>query len=204
MDDAALFEAWLADDREAGAELIRRHYDSIVRFFRTKTGPAADELVQQTFLACAEARQRYRGESGFRAFLFGIARHKFYEHLRRRARHARVDADFGVTSVLDLDPGVSTVVAERSEQRLMVAALQRIPAELQLVLELYYWEDLSVAELAEVLEIPAGTIKSRLYRGRKLLREAMEKVPAAEDDRRSVRSVIDGWAADVKAQLQQS
>ncbi len=204
MDDVALFEAWRDGDRGAGAELIRRHYDSVVRFFRTKTGAAADELVQQTFLACAEALGRYRGEAGFRAFLFGIARHKFYEHLRRRARHARVDADFGVTSVLDLDPGISTVAAERSAQRLMVAALQRIPAELQLVLELYYWEDLSVSELAEVLDVPAGTIKSRLHRGRKLLREAMEQVPAAEDDRRSVRSVIDGWAKDVRAQLEQS
>ena len=201
-DDRALFRAWAEGDNAAGQALIERHYDSVVRFFRTKAGAAADDLVQRTFLGLAEARGRYRGDSTVRSFLFGIARNILFEHIRGRVKDAKVDPDFGVSSIHELDPGVSTVAAGRDEQRLLVEALQRIPVEMQMTLELFYWEELSVAELAEILGVPPGTVKSRLHRGRTLLREAMEKLPASAADRASVRELIDAWASEVRHQIQ--
>ena len=76
--DAAQLEAWRAGDQDAGEALIERHYASILRFFRTKAGEDADDLVQLTFLRCVEASERYRGDAGFRAFLFGIARNVLF------------------------------------------------------------------------------------------------------------------------------
>ena len=70
-----------------------------------------------------------------------------------------------------------------------------------MTLELFYWEDLSVGELAEALGIPPGTVKSRLHRGRQLLREAMETLPASPADRQSVRELIDEWAESVKQKI---
>ncbi|MEZ4372914.1 MAG: sigma-70 family RNA polymerase sigma factor [Polyangiaceae bacterium] len=73
--------------------LIERHYDSVARFLRTKAGPHADDLVQRVFLVCLDKGGQFRGDSTFRAFLFGIARNVVFEFIRgssrRRARRGR-------------------------------------------------------------------------------------------------------------------
>lgn len=202
-DDGQLYDAWRAGERRAGEQLVERHYDAILRFFRTKAGPHADDLVQRTFLACAEPRGGFRGESSFRAYLFGVARNILLEFFRGRVRDARVDPDFTVSSAFELQPGPSTFAAQRAEQRLLVEALRRIPLEIQMTLELFYWEDLSVGELASVLQIPEGTVKSRLHRGRMLLKEAMEKLPSTPTERESVRLLLGDWAARMQAQARE-
>lgn len=191
--DQELFEAWSAGEQDAGSQLIDRHYDAIVRFFRTKAPGAVDDLTQRTFLRCAEARARFRGSSSVRTFLYGIARNVLFEHVRGRVRDGRRSPDVSAASLHDLDPGLHTQASDRDDRRLLVAALHRLPLDLQLALELYYWEELSVDELAELLGIPPGTVKSRLFRARKLLREALADVPASVDLRRSVRAQIADW-----------
>jgi RNA polymerase sigma factor (sigma-70 family) len=190
-DDVELYARWQAGDENAAQTLVERYYDNVVRFFRTKVGPQADDLVQRTFLACAEGG--FRGESGFRSYLFGIARNILFEFFRGQRRDAKVDPDFSLSSVHELDPGLSTLAGARAEQRLLVAALQRIPLDIQVTLELFYWEDLSIDELAAALAIPPGTVKSRLHRGRALVREAMEKLPSTEQEKQSVRALISDW-----------
>lgn len=202
LEDGELFDAWKRGDGSAGQTLIERHYDAIERFFRTKAGNHADELVQRTFLGCVEARDRFRGDTAFRSFLFGIARNILFEHIRGQQRDRRVDADFTVSSIEQLQPGVSTIAFERAEQRLLVDALRRLPLDIQICMELYYWEDVGVGELGSIMGIPAGTVKSRLHRGRTLLREAMEKLPADTEGRESVRALVDNWANDVRARLE--
>ncbi len=199
-DDAELLEAWRSGDRASGERLIERHYESVLRFFRTKSGEDADDLVQRTFLRCAEPKNRYRGDSSFRAFLFGIARNVLYEYIRSRVRDRKVDPDFGVSSVLDLNPRASTIAFRKAEQQLLVQALQRVPIEIQMAIELYYWEELSIDELAQALAVPPGTIKSRLHRGRQLLREAMENMPP-ESAPHSARTLLAQWIADMRDHL---
>lgn len=196
-DDQDLLRAWAGGDRAAGGVLVGRYYDPIVRFFRNKAGGAADDLVQRTFLVSAEGASGFRGQGSVRAYLFGIARNVFHEHLRSRARDARVDPDFQESALVDLAPGISTVAARRADQRVLLRALQLIPVDHQVLLELYYWEDLSVDELAQVLEIPAGTVKSRLHRARTLLREATARVPATPDETQSARVLLEEWALRV-------
>ncbi|MCK6549370.1 RNA polymerase sigma factor [Myxococcota bacterium] len=193
LDDLALFDAWRAGDRGAGATLIERHYDTVVRFFRTKAGPYADDLVQRTFLAVAEGAERYRGASSFRAFLFGVARNVFFEFLRARTKDRLVAPDFAVSSLADLDTGIVTKMGRRDQEQLLVRCLQTLPVELQVAVELYYWEELSIAELAEVQGVPPGTVKSRLSRARALLAEAMAREEATADERSSMSSVIATW-----------
>ncbi len=198
-DDADLAAAWRAGDRTAGQALVERHYDGIVRFFRTKAGPHADDLVQRVFLVVADPERGFRGESSFRTYLFGVARNVLLAHYRGRTRDARVDADFSVQSVHDLAPGLSSIAAQRADERLLFEALQRIPLDIQMTLELFYWEDLTIPELAAVLEIPEGTVKSRLHRGRALLEQAMDRIGAPDDARESVRVQLGQWAAQMQA-----
>ncbi|MCA9516195.1 MAG: sigma-70 family RNA polymerase sigma factor, partial [Myxococcales bacterium] len=161
--DPELFARWAAGDRAAGAALVDRHYGAVERFFATKAPERVEDLVQQTFLACVEAAGRYRGEAGFRAFLFGVARNLLFEHIRRRVRDGRATPDLGSRSLVDLSPGVSTVVSRDLAHRQLVLTLQELPLDLQTALELYYWEELSIDELAAVLDVPPGTVKSRLF-----------------------------------------
>lgn len=192
--DHDLLAAWAAGDRRAGSLLVERHYDSIVRFFANKASNDTDDLVQRTFLACAEGAANFRGEGSVRAWLFGIARNLLYTHIRGRMRAGIADPDFRESALVDLAPGASTVAAQRAEQRILYAALQRIPLELQTLLELYYWEDMPVEELAQILDIPAGTVKSRLHRARRLLREACERLPTAPEERPGLSQLLEQWA----------
>jgi RNA polymerase sigma factor (sigma-70 family) len=175
-DEHEAVQAWCAGDQAAGEHLIRLHYDGIVRFFATKTRGETSDLVQATFLRAAEGRSRLRESKTFRAYLYGIARNLLYETFRARERHARhVAFDAGVTSAIDLNGGPSTLARVREEQQTILNAVQSLPLELQVLLELTYWQELRGPELAEVLELPLGTVKSRLHRARTLLRECLER-----------------------------
>ena len=172
-DDAALLARWRDGDREAGEALFQRHFDSVFGFFETKCEAEADELTQATFLACLRARDQFRSESSFRTYLFTIARHELYRVLRNRQRtDARLD--FGVSSIAQLVSTPGTRIARSQEHRRLVEALRRLPVEQQTLLELHYWEELEIAQLAEIFEAPAATIRTRLHRARKALRELIE------------------------------
>lgn len=200
-DDGALLAAWGDGDADAGRELFARHFEAIFRFFRTKADDELEDLVQATFLAALESRASFRGDASFRTYLFTIARHQVYAYWRKRQRRAD-EADVGSLSIEDLAPSPRSAVAERRERALLARALRAIPLELQIALELHYWEDLSGPELAAALELPEGTVRSRLRRGRELLEEKMQEL--AEGDDALFRSTVDGfdsWAASLKQHL---
>lgn len=73
VDDATLLERWRTGDAAAGQELLRRHFRSIYAFFANKVSGPPDDLIQETFRACVEARGRIREGSSFRAYLLTIA-----------------------------------------------------------------------------------------------------------------------------------
>jgi len=174
MDEELLISSWRAGDRQACAELFARYYDAIARFFRNKVPGQSDDLIQRTFLRCFEGIERLRDAAKFRSFLFAIAHNVLREHLRERVPDS---LDLESQRAIDLDPTPSALLAEREEQRLLLLALRHIPMAHQLVLELHYWEQMSAAEIAEVLDEPIGTIKTRLRRAKRLLEQAMLDVP---------------------------
>ncbi len=176
--DWELLEAWRSGDSLAGNALVRRHFSSIYRFFRSKLDDHVEDLTQQVLLALVEGRERVREQSNFRAYLFGIARHKLLMHLRGRYRADKVfsPADHSIHELCASDVSVGEALAVRREQRLLVAALRSIPVDFQLVVELYYWEELSVATIAEIIEVAPGTVKSRLSRARAMLEAKLERL----------------------------
>lgn len=172
MTDIELLDRWRDGDSTAGDALLQRHFDSLCTFFANKVGDECEELVQRSLLACIEKRDQFREASSFRTFLFGIARFELYNHFRS----CRVAGRWGVfseTSAYDLSPTPSQIVAARAEQRILLDALRRIPLDLQVALELRYWEQLRTGEMAEVLGVPVGTVKSRLRRGKEKLEEIL-------------------------------
>lgn len=199
-DDLQLLEAWRAGDRGAGEALFERHFNAVARFFRNKVDHGIDDLIQRTFLGCVESKDRFRGDASFRTFLFAVAHNVLGKHYRSRRRHGdRID--FGVTSVHDLSPSPSVVVARQHEHRVLLQALRRIPIEHQIVLELYYWEKLSASEVAGVLDIPEGTARTRIRRAKQLLEQAMTALVSDKDLLHSTLVNLDGWAASLRERL---
>lgn len=192
MDDAGLLDRWRAGDATAGQALFARHFDSIYGFFETKCEAMADELTQSTFLACVRARDQFRRESSFRTYLFSIARNELYRVLRERRRDAVVD--FELSSVAELVSTPASRIARNQEHRKLVEALRRLPVESQTLLELHYWEDLDVAALAEIFDAPPPTIRTRLHRARKALREQIERHGDAPTSATATLEGMDVWA----------
>lgn len=189
---------WARGDAKASERFVTRHYDAIVRFFQTKAGPAAEDLVQTTFLRCGEHAGRWSGAGSPRAFLFGVARNVLLEHYRHKARQP--DVDFRESALLDLNAGVATLAGQRESQRALVRGLQMVPVESQILLELFYWEGVSVKEMASMLDVPVGTVKSQLHRARGQLRDVVERLPPALGERESVRMLVADWLEQVQAQ----
>jgi RNA polymerase sigma factor (sigma-70 family) len=172
--DSELLAEWSRGNTAAGQALFERHFSAVYRFFAHRVdGPVVQDLVQQTLLGCLEARHRFRGDASFRTFLFQIARHQLYAYLRQ-SRHDRAHAD-GLTSVRDLGTSPTGVIARHDERRTLIAALQRLPIELQLVLELTFWEELPAADVAAVLDIAENTVYTRVHRAKALLRHALRE-----------------------------
>ena len=199
-DDLELLDAWRAGDREAGGELFDRHFAAIRRFLRSKVGDDYEELAQRTFARCVEGQQRFRGEGKFRSYLFSIAANVLREHLRERQRGQSFDAD--VTSVVDLAmPGPSTVAGARREHQVLLEALRRLPLNDQIVLELFYWEQLTSAEIAEVLGLPHATVRSRLRLARDRLRGHVDELSRSPAELESTLHGLERWAAELRQQL---
>jgi RNA polymerase sigma-70 factor (ECF subfamily) len=172
--DLTLLESWRAGDGRAGQDLFARHFADIYRFFEYKVGPDADDLAQRTFMACVDARDRFRGGSTFRTYLFAIARNQLYTFLRRLPRAEHVD--FEQTSIADLMPSLGSQLGRARDVERLRLALSTLPAEQQLLLELHYWHELDAPALGEVFEATAGAIRVRLLRARRALRERMEQI----------------------------
>lgn len=199
--DFELLESWRAGDERAGHELFARHFDSIYRFFRSKVDDAAEDLTQQTFLGCVKGKDRYRGDASFRTYLYTIARNRLYSHIRDRQRRDAV-LEVGQQSVADLGMGSATAhIAAREEQKLLLTAMRHLPLEMQVALELHYWEGLSVREIAVVIDTPEGTIKRRLQRARQRLDELIVELAASDELRRSTQANFDDWAKALRANL---
>jgi len=196
--DEELLSAWQEGAALAGEILFERHYESVRRYFRNKVPPAAvPDLVQQTFLACTESRGRFGQRSTFRTYLLGIAHHLMIDHVRRAPRgHGQVDLDELVLA--DIHPPGDEAIAAKRERRLLLRALRGLRFPFQVVLELRYWEVLSDAEIAEVLDEPLGTIKTRLRAARHALEDRLAAGAQSADELRSTLDSLQRWAARVR------
>ena len=189
--DLELLTRWRSGDNSAGSALVKRHYETLHRFFSSKAPGHDEDLIQQTFVACIEARDAFRGESTFRAYLFGLARFQLLTHYRKMYR--RPDLDFTITSLRDLGTSPTGALLRREAAQLLQLALSQVPVDQQIALELTYWEGLAAPEIARVLDIPENTVYSRLRRAKEHLRKALEQLSDSEGDRdQAFKMLADG------------
>ncbi len=192
-DEIALLRAWQGGNRASGERLFDYYFDDLYRFFRYKVAPAdVEDLVQQVLLSTVEGAEQFRGESSLRAFIFGIARNTLFGHYRSNRRTPELD--FGVSSLMDLTPTASSLLVRAENDALLLEAMMRLPLDLQLILELHFMMGLSGPELATALEIPEGTVRSRLRRALAATRARVEDM-ARSPARKVGLSSLQGWEA---------
>ena len=198
LSDEELVRLWAAGDSLAGRVLVARHYARVDQFFRRKIGKEhCEDLTHATFLAVQEGLARFRGESTFRGWLFGIARNRLLHHLRDNGRdQRRFDPD--EHSVADLDPSPATLLDVEERHRLLLAALRRLAVDVQLMLELHYWEKMPIAEIATIVDKPANTVRTQMRRGRLRLEELMDELAESPEELETTRSGLEGWAERVQ------
>jgi RNA polymerase sigma factor (sigma-70 family) len=189
--DREVFVAWQDGDADAGEALFERYFDSIYGFFETKCPAEADELVQATFLACIRGKDSFRHDAIFRTYLFAIARNQLYTFLRTRRRDRAID--FELSSIAEVMSTPATKLARNEQHQRLLIALRQLPIEQQTLIELHYLQEMDIAELAEVFDAPTVTIRSRLHRARKLLRELLERDPGIERAVVDTLETMDAW-----------
>ena len=172
-----------AGDTAAFAALVRRHQDRVFGFIlrMLDARDEAMELTQDVFVKAWQALPGWRPEARFSTWLLQIARNAALDQLRRRRVVQFAPLDDGM-DVADTAPGPEARYASRQRQALLENALQQIAAEHREILLLREVEDLSYGELAAVLGIAEGTVKSRLARARAALLQHFRPHAGVRDD----------------------
>ncbi len=199
--DDTLLKAWRAGDPSSGERLFARHFESAFLFFVNKVRPPdADALLQETFSGCKKHMKRLGSSASFRTFLLQIARRRLLAYLDRADARNQ-----GMPKSGRLDPSDESprqLLTSVAEQRLLLKVLRAIPLELQIALELTYWEQLDVHELARVLELPAGAAGSRLRRARALLATKMEELAGATTNMPTTAHNLERWMSSMRTAVQ--
>ncbi len=170
MCDNELITLWQRGDRTAVEILIRRHDAALETVLSQKaSSTVCGELKQRVWKALIERPPR-EIHTDFRAYLRGTARHiasQFYERESRDLAYA----EKGVL-LTEFETSLSEKIARKIDAQKLMLALQQLHFDDQDVLLMRYVDELSEAEMAEILEVPRGTVKSRLFNAKRKLRDA--------------------------------
>lgn len=177
LDDQRCVTLAQSGDGKAFAELVARYQDRIYRFLLRLTGApdAALDLTQDTFLRAYQSLERWRPDALFKTWLFRIARNIAFDRLRREKLVAFVALDEDFPQQEDPAAGPDAVLETAQRYRLLEAALAKLPAEQREILLLREIEEMTYDEIALVLELNLGTVKSRIARARTALLAKIER-----------------------------
>jgi RNA polymerase sigma-70 factor (ECF subfamily) len=178
--DADLIARYLRGDVGAFDELMRAHQDRVfavcLRMLRDRE--SALDATQETFVTVFRKVDRFAGRSAFSTWLYRVAVNTCYDHARRKRRHAVTPLPES-NDPADASSGDSFLSAELRPQ--IEAALAALPDEFRAAVVLSDLEGLSLQRVAEILEVPVGTVKSRVFRGRRLLAESLGNLRSPSD-----------------------
>ncbi len=182
LDDASLVEAAQAGDRFALDQLLRRHYDRVYAVCRRIVGSQrdADDACQEALIKITRSVPRFDGRSSFGTWAYRIATNAALDELRKRQRRPVPHDDDQSPEAVD-PRGARSV--ELVDDRLAIdAALAELNDDLRSAVVLRDVADLDYQEIADTLEVPIGTVKSRIARGRAALADTLRIAELPELD----------------------
>ena len=189
-DDHSLVAAARAGDRSSLDQLLRRHYDRVFAVCRRVTGNEADaaDAAQEAMIAIVRGLAKFDGRSSFSTWTYRIATNTSLDELRRRQRRPLLNKGTQVhgdgTTIHDEvpDPDAGLRIEALGDRLAIDAALADLPEDFRLPVVLRDVGDLDYAEIAEVLNVPLGTVKSRIARGRSMLAARLDRTSRNQPD----------------------
>ncbi len=174
--DAALLALAREGDREAFGRLVDRHKDALVGYLTALAGnrDRAEDLAQESFLRLYESRDRYAERGRLTGYLYRIALNLLRSQERQRKRRRFLRSMFFSANGQGADPRQQVRVLETELQRELRKAVADLPLHFRVPLVLHELAGWSYREIGELSGCKEGTVKSRIHRGRKLLRERLE------------------------------
>ena len=157
---------------DALGELFARYQGPLLGFFARLTGRTAtsEDLVQETFLKVLRAKHTYRSSGRFKAWLYQVARSAHADHYRKRWREQPLDDE--ADTMASPSAGVGEVFEADQRRELVQAALRRLPEDKREILVMARYQELRYQEIGEILGCGENTVKVRVHRAMKALREA--------------------------------
>ncbi len=179
QDDLQLVTASKSGDQDAFAQLVQRYQRHVFNlvYRMLQQYEEANEITQETFLAAWQGLPSFRGDARFSTWLYRIAYNCCLKQLEQRKRDKALQIALQAEQALegankDKRPDVELDVHDR--QALIREHLSRLPAKYRIVLILRHLQDKTYEEMAEILTMPIGTIKTHLFRARNLLKERLQ------------------------------
>lgn len=183
FDDAALVERFRRGDMESFGLLVAKYQDRIYNLMLRMCGRSgiAEELAQDAFVRAMERISQFRSKSSFYTWLFRIAVNLAMSYRRRHGKiqfHSLSTADDDCkplsTRLTSNQPGAAAIAIKNEIHSRVAANLEELDDEFRIVLILRDMEDMDYAEISNVLDIPIGTVKSRIHRARSMMREKLK------------------------------
>lgn len=181
--DGMLIDRAVQGDRTALDELVRRHQERAYNFaYRlTRDRDEAADLVAEAFVRVSRSIKGFHGQSAFTTWLYRILSNCYLDARKRANRHHAASLDevmqnMGESASWETDDEREDMVdyVDRGmKAQVLAAAIDRLPKDYRTIIVMYHCENLGYEEIAEVLEIPLGTVKSRLNRARIALRDRL-------------------------------
>ncbi len=177
-DDAELVVAGKAGNQDAFAQLVQRHQRRVFNlvFRMLQQYEEANEVTQETFLAAWQGLPSFRGDARFSTWLYRIAYNCCLKQLEQRKRDKALQAAVQAEQIFQQESCDERAAAEleaHERQALVREHLSQLPAKYRVVLVLRHLQELTYEEMAEILTMPIGTIKTHLFRARNLLKERL-------------------------------
>lgn len=174
--DSDLFQLARQGNRSAFGQLVDRHKDGLVSYLIRLTGSRtqAEDTAQEAFLRLYERGHRYSEQGRLQSYLYRIATNLVRSEARRNQRWLRLRTVFFHSNGHRTEPIQQTEMLRTELNRELNQALAKLPLRYRAPIVLSYIEDKSHREIADLLDIHEGTVKSRLHRGRALLRSELE------------------------------
>jgi RNA polymerase sigma-70 factor (ECF subfamily) len=175
QDDATLVIASKAGNQDAFALLVQRHQRRVFNlvYRMLQQYEEANEVTQETFLAAWQGLSSFRGDARFSTWLYRIAYNCALKQIEQRKRDTALQVAMQ-EEVIDTDERVGAELEIRDRQALVREHISTLPAKYRIVLVLRHLQDMTYEEMAEILTMPIGTIKTHLFRARNLLKERLE------------------------------
>ena len=175
LDDTALVAASKIGDQDAFAILVQRHQRRVFNLvFRTlQNYEEANEVTQDAFFSAWQGLPSFRGDARFSTWLHRIAYNCALKQLEQRKRDNAIQAAIQAEPI-DNDEIIDAEIEAHDRQAIVREHLLTLPAKYRVVLTLRHLQEMTYEEMAEILTMPIGTIKTHLFRARNLLKQRLE------------------------------